>query len=294
MPTQKEIVFLLSGGSSNSDPRSSIGGGPSTTAIADGLNNLYDDVTRSEAQAGIVDYRCFYIKNASFEDWTDLKIFVRSQTTGGSFVTIGVSLADDKQQFNVISDNGITGGSFRVKFENSSMSLFALGETTFDVAYAPDIDDWANNFKAGLVSAGFSSDIVVTGAHYGNLSNPVYNNKQFDIFTIDFIGHDGKRNQPLLVPHTNSLTPIDTSILTSAKIINGSPSNSVAQQMPNDKTVPKGVIFQPTTAGAPFEVGTLRAGEVLPIWTERSVAANVREMENDDFVIGFRGTSIVY
>lgn len=57
------LKYYLSGGATNTDPNASLGGGRSTTAVATGLNNLFDDVTGDEAVSGIVEYRCVYFRN---------------------------------------------------------------------------------------------------------------------------------------------------------------------------------------------------------------------------------------
>jgi hypothetical protein len=62
-----DIEFRLSGGAANTDPNAALGGAMGTAAgalIADNVkNNLFDDVTGTEAAAGDVEYRGFYVKN---------------------------------------------------------------------------------------------------------------------------------------------------------------------------------------------------------------------------------------
>jgi|GEM_PF-6537689 len=56
----------LSGGSSNNDPKGSLGGIMSSTAVTDNtLENAFDNITRSEALTGKTEYRCFYVYNPS-------------------------------------------------------------------------------------------------------------------------------------------------------------------------------------------------------------------------------------
>lgn len=61
-----ELLFCLSGGSGNTAPTASLGGGKSNTTISDGtMNNLWDDVSAAEASAGDVEYRGIFLMNTS-------------------------------------------------------------------------------------------------------------------------------------------------------------------------------------------------------------------------------------
>lgn len=56
-----DIVYRLSGGSSNSSAAASLGGVKSSNAAP---NPIFDNVTSAEALAGDTEYRCFYVHNA--------------------------------------------------------------------------------------------------------------------------------------------------------------------------------------------------------------------------------------
>jgi hypothetical protein len=59
-----DIQWRLSGGAGNADPNASLGGVMSATAIVDATNdNLFDDVSGAESQAGDTEYRGFYVRN---------------------------------------------------------------------------------------------------------------------------------------------------------------------------------------------------------------------------------------
>jgi hypothetical protein len=67
-----DIKFYLTGASSDGgvqiDPHSSLGNYRSSTEIISGeLNNLFDNITSSEAAAGNTDYRCICVKNTAAE-----------------------------------------------------------------------------------------------------------------------------------------------------------------------------------------------------------------------------------
>ncbi|RKX83314.1 MAG: hypothetical protein DRP70_14960 [Spirochaetes bacterium] len=63
------IILRLTGGSSNIDPNSSLGGAKSTDSGAiintanTNLNNLFDNISKLENSEGTVDYRCIMIEN---------------------------------------------------------------------------------------------------------------------------------------------------------------------------------------------------------------------------------------
>lgn len=55
-----DIKYYLSGGTGNTDPDASLGGGISTTEAG---SDLFDDIQSAESSAGDVEYRCIYVKN---------------------------------------------------------------------------------------------------------------------------------------------------------------------------------------------------------------------------------------
>ena len=79
-----DLKFYLSGGASNSDPNTALGGAISSTEITDNtLNNLFDNVTGDEHTAGDTEYRCFFFKNTAAETAYNVKIWIESNTTSG-------------------------------------------------------------------------------------------------------------------------------------------------------------------------------------------------------------------
>lgn len=56
-----EIKFRLSGGAANADPAASLGGAVSSVDAS--FNTLFPTVTSAQAAAGLVAYRCVYLKN---------------------------------------------------------------------------------------------------------------------------------------------------------------------------------------------------------------------------------------
>ena len=90
-----DMRTFLSGGAANHDPAASLGGIISThDMISDGIqHNLFDPVTAAEASAGMLDYRCYYIKNMNTTDtWFGVEVWV--QTAPSIFLySIGLDAA---------------------------------------------------------------------------------------------------------------------------------------------------------------------------------------------------------
>lgn len=92
--TATDILWPLSGGSSNTNVNASLGGALSSTGIADATNdNLFDDVSGAEATAGDVEYRGFYIKNNHGTlTLTDARIYISALTSSaGTEFDIGIA-----------------------------------------------------------------------------------------------------------------------------------------------------------------------------------------------------------
>ena len=94
---ESDIKKLLSGGAGNTDPNASLGGAVSSTEIVDNsLNNLFAYAPGSEAEAGSVKYRAFFIKNNHATlTYEDTLIWISSNTTSATTeVQIGLALED--------------------------------------------------------------------------------------------------------------------------------------------------------------------------------------------------------
>ena len=88
-----EIVMCLSGGGANSNPNSSLGGAISSTELVDNtLNNLFDNVSGAESEAGDVEYRCVYIRNdnASLTMQNAVAWIQTNTPSAGSTIDIGL------------------------------------------------------------------------------------------------------------------------------------------------------------------------------------------------------------
>lgn len=88
-----EIVLRLSGGSGNSDPNASLGGVISSNAVVDAtLNNLFDNVSGAESEAGDVEYRCVYVRNGNATlTMQNAVVWIQTNTpAAGSTIDIGL------------------------------------------------------------------------------------------------------------------------------------------------------------------------------------------------------------
>jgi hypothetical protein len=87
-----DIRFFYSGGTDNQNPLASLGGQISTTQIInESQENVFNNVTLIEADNGLTDYRCFYVKNIGSELWRNAVIW-REQGTQSGFDSIGIGL----------------------------------------------------------------------------------------------------------------------------------------------------------------------------------------------------------
>lgn len=90
-----DIDFHLSGGTSNTDADSALGGAISTTEVGAGVHNLFDIIGSSEATAGDTEYRCFYVKNNHGSlALQSAKIYISADSTGAD-TDIAIALAGE-------------------------------------------------------------------------------------------------------------------------------------------------------------------------------------------------------
>lgn len=81
--TTADIKVFLSGGAANADPDASLGGAMSSVEVdlVTLLNNLFDNVTGTEATDGVTRYRCVYVQNVSADanGWIDPVCWISKQ-----------------------------------------------------------------------------------------------------------------------------------------------------------------------------------------------------------------------
>jgi len=264
--TISDISFLLSGGSSNNNPDLSLGGDPSSHPIA-GVR-LFDDVAAEETEAGLVDYRCFYIANDHGSDTLyNTSIYIDSQIEDGASVQLGIPRQDDVQE--VVVDGTATGGSFILDYDG----------TTFEVAYNASLVTWATNFQTAIRDIDDLEDVTVSASSSGSETT----------FQITFTGDAGYRYHPLITEDTNSLTGGAT--LSISKIVDGTPINSIADEIDVDTTAPVGISFE--TAASEIAIGPLRPADVFAVWVKRTTLAGADPIQTDGFTIRLTGSPVL-
>lgn len=145
-----QIQFFLSGGSINTDPNSSVGGGISTTPVLGTLNNLFRDVSSAQAASGLTDYRCVYIKNASLADSLyEAEVYVYSQTSGGSGVTIGTAASPVGTIAPLLAVDTLepAGVTFQETSVNSRISIGTIGPNSSVPVWVRRTTDAGTGFK---------------------------------------------------------------------------------------------------------------------------------------------------
>lgn len=97
---ESDLIHRLSGAVNNGSPDLSIGGVMSTdpvgVIISDEDNNDMDDITSTEALAGIVIYRGYYYSNevGTALTWTDPVFWIESATSHGN-TSVEIAIADE-------------------------------------------------------------------------------------------------------------------------------------------------------------------------------------------------------
>lgn len=86
-----DLVYKLTGGAANSDPDASLGGvGSSVDISGTALNNLFDNVSPTEAQVGDVEYRAFDIYNEGDATAEAVIFWITDTTNPESLLEVGL------------------------------------------------------------------------------------------------------------------------------------------------------------------------------------------------------------
>lgn len=262
-----QIIFLLSGGTSNSNPSRSIGGPPSAFPVLGSLNNLFSDVTSDEATSGKTDFRCFYVKNNSSADSLyDVECFIDSQASRGSTAEVGVAIVTDVQ--NIEIKGSVTGGNLTLRYE----------QTEFTAEWGGSPQNFLDNLLLAMKGVGL--DGVGISTSYSGVSQN---------FIVEFKGIQGKRNhQKMVLSENNLIGAISVSV---TKLVEGQPINSNGPLLATETVPPSKVNFY--TASQRISLGILRPGDFIPIWIKRTTVANTDFKENDYFVFKILGKPFV-
>lgn len=259
-----DIIMVLTGGQSNTDPYLSIGGEPSVQPVQGILNNLFDNVSDEDATLGITDYRCVYIfNNNSTDSLFNFQLYVDDDYADGAEIALGILKQKELQKVQI---NGVvTGGSFDVTY----------GEEMETVDYDPDAAIWADNFITALNNLPNLTDInvVVSGTSSAR------------IFNVYFDNDDDYRYHPLLSLDITDLTGTTSITKSVARTRTGSPINTEPVLLEADTTVPNNISFGTHDIDDPLLIGTLRGMEGFPLWIRRYIPAGTASKSNDGFKI---------
>ena len=126
-----DIRFYLSGGVDNFNPRNSLGGAISKAEVFnDVLENIFDNVTRIQADNGSTEYRCLYVKNQGSEVWRNTIIYSGEGTTSSEdaiWYGVGTSPIGGIEQGPLAQEDDPPSG---VNFQNGPVkkNAFLLGD----------------------------------------------------------------------------------------------------------------------------------------------------------------------
>lgn len=150
-----ELVYRLSGGTTNTNPNASLGGAMSTAAggviTTATLNNLFDDVSGDESAAGDTEYRCMYLENTNGTlTLSAIKAWISSvSASADSVYAIGLDPAGvDGTATTIANENTAPAG---VSF--SSPTDKASGLTIANLAAGSQVAIWVRR----VISSGASA-----------------------------------------------------------------------------------------------------------------------------------------
>jgi hypothetical protein len=255
-----DLSFALSGGLNNFNANNSIGGPESSHSVGIGKNNLFDDVTNNEAEDGLEDYRCIYIFNDSPTDIIyNLTVSFASQVEGTN-VEMGVL---EKEEFQTISIQGTTtGGTFDLTYDDN---------LPLTINYSHSSITWASNIRTALRTINGLEEVIV-----GVLLHSPTNT----IFSIGFSGTSTNRSHPALVIDDNSLTGSGTITINVSRLTEGSPVNTIAEQLGSSIQTPLDIEF-----GNSVLIPRLDPTDGFPIWFKRTVPKNTSRISPDGFTL---------
>lgn len=277
-----DISIVLSGGTSNILPNFSLGGDPSSSPIPSGvLNNIFDDVSSSQALNGSEEYRCIYIFNDGDTTIWSIKISINNSATGGSTMQLGLSENNESQRISIVGT--MTGGQLVIAYKDRTITL----------PYNSDLGTMAINLQTELQNLTISNvseekffkQLTVTAQVAAN--NTV-------IFDIRWSGKDSKRNfdKLELATNGNQLTPLGNVSVNFSVNREGSPINTIAGNISVENNPPGGVNFYEASSTVPITLPFLSPNEGFPLWIKRIVPAGSTSLENDGFTLRFSAESL--
>jgi hypothetical protein len=280
--TASDLSVVLSGGISNINPNLSLGGDPSSTPVLNGLlNNLFDDVTSTDASVGVEDYRCIYIFNDGDTTIWNVKLFVTENVSNSSYMELGIYEYNETQRITIIGP--MTGGQLVLLYKGR----------TFTVPYDPDLGVMSTTLQTELQNLtinNFSDQKFFKKVFV--IAQAVANNTF--IFDVKWLEKDAKRNfdKISLDFGGNQLTPsgnVDVSFTTTQE---GSPVNSIANEISLETNPPGNIGFFVPSEISPIIIPFLDPNDGFPLWIKRTVPTGAAAQDNDGFTLRITAESL--
>lgn len=268
MATEADLNIQYSGGVGNANPLLSLGGEPSGVTVPATIENIFGNADATEVINGYTDYRMVYVLNDGNAAINSISTILNNQLNTPAQLYLGYYLVNDFQRF-IFSPVPLS-GSITFTYTDIFLNKYVLSPITYttpsDLAISLQnqlnaLTNTAGQDILGGVVCGFS--LVATG---------------FEL-TVGFNGASGNKFHYLLT-QTNNLGVSVNAI----KAIDGSPINTVPDQVLNPTSAPRDPIFYLANNAIPL--GTLLnnpqvsgEGEYLPVWIKRQIPAGSQAQE---------------
>lgn len=267
-----DIKFYYSNGDTtppNCNAALSLGGERSTCELTD----LFGDLTSTQSRRGLVDYRCFYVKNTHLtETLREAKLYIDFEKKSGSFIDLGIARQDEVQKIQ------FTG--LQPPAEGDYILIDIPGYVTgLQVDYHVNQTIWQGRMQTEMRSVDGLGGVIVSVA--GSIGHPT------DIvFTVQFVG---EAKSHAIDPMTVDVTNLSDQTALVSTTTNGLPINTETVTIDNFLIAPAGVEFNYPLRGNPVELGNLRPGDELPIWVRRTTPEKTVAKINDSFIMNIDG-----
>lgn len=106
------LAWKLTGGASNSDPNTSLGGARSSVSVSGAaLNNIFDNVTPSEASSGDSEYRAIDLLNTGDTTATGVVLYNSVETTSsGTTLDFGIEASSVNSTTSIANESTAPAG----------------------------------------------------------------------------------------------------------------------------------------------------------------------------------------
>ena len=257
------------GAGNNCLPENSLGGDPTNCKITSTINNLFESLTTEQAQEGRVDFKCFYIFNDSYTDTLPgIDIYFDNQLDGNPELSMGINISNDVQQITIAASVASSVGHMVLGFD--TLLTGNINNTSSVGVFATNIQTQLNNLET-------LSNVSVVGQDFTS----------YQVYTITFSGQDGNRYQPIITLNTNSL--LGSPAIEIAKLVNGSPINSIAPVIVSPLDPPAGINFTSSSAVDRIALNVLKSLDGFPVWVKRVVPVNAAASDSSGATFKLEG-----